>query len=116
MANEKREIITMEDLRNSDGLEYLDLILGSIRDATHEIKNLESAIKNFERDPEYSERTIRRYRHLMDRIDRDRSMLLAELGTEFLICNLDDEVRTYINDRLEEIDEGILEETNNGVY
>ena len=101
MANEKRETITMEDLRNSDGLEYLDLIITVITDLTHDIEYIEYGLDV----NKYSERVKDFYQKTLDQYYNERSRLLAELGSEFLMCKLDDDVRKYINDRLEECSE-----------
>lgn len=99
MTNEKREVITMEDLKNSDGLEYLNDLLNQIEDCY----KLMNKIHELE---EYGSRGL--WMSFDDKLIRCRgilSNLLSHLGTEFLLCKLDDDVRKYINDRLEECSE-----------
>ena len=96
MANEKREVITMEDLKNSDRWEDLNDLLNQIETCCKLINKIQELENSCAFELQLSFR---------DKVDRCRGMLsarLSELGTEFLLCKLDDDVRKYINDRLEE--------------
>jgi hypothetical protein len=98
MSNEKREVITMEDLKrgNGEGWYYLNDLLNRIEDSCklisklYELSDLKGGLR-----VSFGDKIIE---------CRDRqSELLSELGTEFLLCKLDDEVRKYISDRLDEM-------------
>ena len=103
--------ITMEELRRldeneyasyEDGLEYLDEMLDTIKDLTitrNELYNKYLTIRN-------TTVGVCLY-STIQKCYEDRSELLVKLGSKYLLANLDDELRNYINDRLK----GIVEES-----
>ena len=105
MTNEKRTTITMEDLKNSDGLEYLNYLLDQIEITTAIIRNVSDVLdaKIAEGKQPHEDRSMVMLTDKIRRYDEIRCTLLGELGTEYLICDLDTEVRDYINERLNEL-------------